>query len=143
MYYSLRRMKIGATFKIFTIWIKFAFLFALSLKLIFQAFTIIDVIFKLVLARLVNLFSFFLLLNWLNLFWLRFFLFLAFFRSFFSTILSFLALLTLLFSLFSQLFGATGNKLFNFFFLSLFLILFSQFSISKLLSFSLPLDYFF
>lgn len=143
MYYSLRRMKIGATFKIFTIWIKFAFLFALSLKLIFQAFTVIEVILKLVLARLVNLLNFFLLLNWLRLLLLRLFLLLLLFRSFLSTILSLLSLLTLLFSLFSQLFGATGNKFFNLFLLSLFLIFLSELSISKFFSFSLPLDDFF
>jgi len=101
MYYSLRRMKIGASFKIFTIWIKFAFLFSLSLKLIFQAFTVIEAVFKLVLARLVNLFSFFLFFNWFSLLLLSFFPFLTFFRNFFSAFLSFLALLTLLFSLFS------------------------------------------
>lgn len=75
----------------------------------------------------------------LRLFFVRFYLF---FRDLFTFLLSLLSLLLLLLSLFPQFLCPASNKLLNFLFLNLFLILLNSFSSLQFLCLSLPLNNF-
>lgn len=136
-------MKIWAIFKIFTKWIKFALLFTLILKLIFKTFFSLRALLLLILLLLIGELLFltltlrlWLLLHNLCLLFCRLVLLFRLFSALFSLLTFFLVLLCLL----PQFLSPGCNKLINFLFLDLLLILLSSFSCLEFLRLSLPFD---
>ncbi len=146
--YSLSGMKILTTFKIFTKWIKLAFLFPLRLQFVLQTFAVLMSAWLILLGlTILCTFSLFIALRLLSLnphtLALRLFLdsFGLFLRYIIPLLLSLLPLFLILLGFLSQLLSSACNELLDFLFLTLFLIFLSTLCSLELFRLGLPLHH--